>query len=405
MTTQALFSFAVGTIASLGTFLVVSPASAVDVCTLANQPVLAPEQFGVAAVETYRQKLAAECVLSTKYQQLKMKARDKFTASPERALELVNAYQAMRFVSRAEYENAKMSRMPLALQSYSGLSNALDIERSRFATGLPLTLSDLQRINAYFPSTPNAAALGATPGQLKTPSEFDAELRRLSFEEVASVKSQVTDVNDEYTNLGFIEGGLASLYEGGASNEILSVKKSADGISDALFAGDSRSNEKYMATILRFMNEMMAQSRQGHMVWDQQLMTPGEVAFLAQKFINSVQPFVDNNERTARFVQEMILTSFALPHGSSGDLMGRDLLSTRDNYYSTAMSKSESLLTFIDDCFEKYYKRQNEPVAVAQPQRRSSKSEGRQPPPPPPPPPAAPILNLADLEYGCSVTR
>jgi len=67
-----------------------------------------------------------------------------------------------------------------------------------------------------------------------------------------------------------------------------------------------------------------------------------------------VHPFSEGNGRTSRFIQELILTSLGLPHGASGTLMNIDVYSPPENYYVTAMQKTEELIGRMESCLDTY---------------------------------------------------
>lgn len=364
----------------LATVLFVNSAHAFsDVCTLVNTPIAQNDQISADAIAAYKQRLSNECALSEKYQQMSLRARDKFGAT----LEQIMLYQALRVISRSEYEAAKASGVTIQLPDSRSAQLAED--RTRLMSGLPFGVADLQRVNG---------------GQMKPASEADLEWRKLTFEEVQSTKAIVSNVNQDYANLGFLADGLASLYDRPYMNEILSVKKTADG-GEGLYSGDTRANEHHLKELSDFMEEVMRKARLNqHIVWHDQILTPGEVAYFVQKYVNDVHPFVDGNERTSRYMQELLLTTFGLPHGATGDLMGKEVLVTRMDYYNLAMSENRRLLVAVDQCLE--VPKAQAPVVYEQPRRRSWKSEGT---PVPVAPPPQPTVDYATIEYGCRILR
>jgi hypothetical protein len=99
-----------------------------------------------------------------------------------------------------------------------------------------------------------------------------------------------------------------------------------------------------------------------HMVWNGRLLTPMEVGYLAQKFYVGVHPFAEGNGRTSRFILELFMTSFDMPHGSSGDLMSNDVLMTFKDYYQLAYDSNGRLINNMIQCIDQYKK--NNPAEI-----------------------------------------
>jgi hypothetical protein len=363
-----------------------------DVCTMANT-----EVKGVRAsaeeISAYKAKLAAECELSEKYQQMQNKARTKFGISVEQ----ITQYQAMRYIRRADYEAAKYNNIPPNLtyqifdvqytkpetkdsKIWDGFLKGIETlpsDRERIQAGGSFQFNDLLRIHRGFYQVSDERGDHAnppSPGVIKSPNPNDGAWWPLKPEAVSSTSKTVDDINAFYGELGLISTGLDSLYETQYMTQILSVKPLADGTGYGVYGGDSRGNEEHIQSILKFVNNMLSQARQnGVMVRKGRLMTPGEVAWLAQQYIVQVHPFQDGNGRVTRYLQELILTSFGMPQGASGDLMDNDVLTQTPAYYSQAISATKALLTSVDDCLEKTYPQAMNPASPA----GGSKSDGR----------------------------
>ncbi|MCC2679337.1 MAG: hypothetical protein K0R29_1913, partial [Pseudobdellovibrio sp.] len=138
----------------------------------------------------------------------------------------------------------------------------------------------------------------------------------------------------------------------------------------AVFSGQTRANMTHLQNILKFVQDMMTQSLQDKpLIWNGKAMTPAEVALLAQKFYVGVHPFAEGNGRTGRLMQELILTVMEMPHGSSGDLMDYDVLTTFPDYYRRAMQANVQLMQKMKTCLEIY--EQNQPAQLIQTDQRS----------------------------------
>ena len=115
----------------------------------------------------------------------------------------------------------------------------------------------------------------------------------------------------------------------------------------------------HIETMLDFINTTLGQARAGqHMVWNKRLVTPMQSALLIQQLFVDIHPYNEGNGRTSRLLQELILTSFALPHGASGDLMSDDVLTRQEEYYTRGMSATQAQLLVVDSCFETAYVQQ-----------------------------------------------
>ncbi|CAN5667976.1 hypothetical protein BH10BDE1_BH10BDE1_16010 [soil metagenome] len=360
-----------------------------DVCTMANT-----EVKGVRAsaedIAAYKAKLAAECELSEKYQQMQNKAKAKYGIT----LEQITQFQAMRYVRRADYNSAKANNITpnLTYQIFDeqykkpetkdtkiwdgflkGIES-LSYDRERIQAGGRFELNDLLRVHRNFYQVSDERGDHANvpnPGIMKTPNPNDGPWWPLKPEVVATTTKTVDEINDAYGELDLVQTGLAGLYETAYMNQLISVKPVPNGTGYGLYGGDSRGNGTHIQNLLKFVNNMLSQARtNGVMVRKGHLMTPGEVAYLAQQYVVQVHPFQDGNGRVTRYLQELILTSFGEPVGSSGDLMENDVLTPNPAYYAEAISATKSLLTSVDECLEKNY------VAATHPASLGAKSGG-----------------------------
>lgn len=407
-----------------------------DVCALAEVDVTrAP--VSAEEISAYRAKISNECGLSEKYRQMVRKANERFGLS----LEQISVFEAMRYVDRDYYEGAKASNTPLRLiyqttkSAYSlpleqrssrvwdnfqrGIRQ-LNAERERVANGGRYELKDVLRVHAgFYPSEVELRGLSKEqrdmalevgdyaheplPGQIKPAYGNDRHWWLLDAEKVDSTKKLIAEINEAYSNMGLIGSQMDRLYGDPYVNDVLSVRQTKDG-GMGFYGGDTKTNQEHLANLFNMVNTLLAQARQGqYMVWKGRLYTPGQLAFLTQQFLVQTHPLHEGNGRVSRFTQELILTLFSLPPGSSGDLMNIDVLSTNAEYYRTAMLKSYDLLTETDDCLERVYPQATRPsIFSSVNQSRGRKNEAPKPVVVPPPISVF-SLDQTTLEYDCRI--
>lgn len=392
-----------------------------DVCTLANTEVSATNGITAEEVASYKAKIAAECELSEKYQQMQIKARSRFGIT----LEQISEYQAMRYIRRSDYESAKGRQIPPHLtyqlleadvnkpveqrsslvwdNFVTGIGQVAD-DRARVQNGSKFELNDLLRAHRGFYRLSNEVGdFGHDPllGQLRPPNPNDRHWWRVKADDVPRVKAIVDKLNEAYEELGLVPSALDTLYtENNYMTEVLRLKPATDGVGMAMYESDSRAVAKHVNLLLSFIDANLAQARQGRaMIWKGRLLTPGELAFLSQQTLVQIHPFSDGNGRTSRFVQELILTSFNMPQGSSGDLMDDDVLTLHGDYYAKAMGASRQLLLSVDQCLEKNY---DEASGRAPQKNEGAKGEKKKRP--------VEVLNLATIDqsridYNCRLVK
>lgn len=345
-------------------------------CALLETPL--PELPGLTrpARDAYLGKLRTECDLSTAYKNLRQTLLSRYDVSLERLTE----YQAMRFVRREDFDKSKAAEIPVQLtyQIHNAdyeLPNAqkssviwdnwaigirqLDGAHRRLLQGRPFGFNELKTVHVGFFTLSDEAGDAAwipNQGEIKPPSDRDNYWWAFNTPaEAAQARAVVQNVNARYAALGLLPAlGNEQL------NSVLTVrrapKRGAEStLVDAIYSTDSRAVLPHVEKILEFVNRVAGQSRTGrHLVINGQLLTPGESAYLAQKYYVGVHPFSEGNGRTSRFLQELLLTLFELPHGSSGDLMDIDVLSTFDSYYQTAIAANRRLIAAATACFQSY---------------------------------------------------
>lgn len=348
---------------------VTKPKAPVTVCELLQKQTIQPSQVSAKQWQDYQDKLKAECLIQQDTDALKLRAQALGIT-----LEQVTLYQAMRFVNRTWYEPAKANDIPVSLiyqkdcsydlplnqrtalvwENWSMAAANLPRLRDQLLLGQPLTLPWLNALHmSFYP--PGRDETGPcsnppSPGVFKPRTSPEKPWWSFKTEaEAMDALAVVRDINQKYDSLDLLprlKGALTTI------NLVLDVRKLADG-TWAIFSGPPLTNPLHIQNELSFINTLMTLGQKAKpMLWNDQLFTPGEFAFLIQQHFVGVHPYADGNGRTSRMLQELILTSFGLPFFSSGDLMDIDVLTRHADYYQTAIAKTKDQLTTLKDCFD-----------------------------------------------------
>lgn len=352
------------------------------VCSLKNQ-VVTSALVTSEQIKQYHEQLQQECELAKKYEDLNAKALKKGLKATD-----FTEYQAMRFVQRTWFEKAKAENKPVekTYQSFKetyklniseqttsvwdnwafGIQN-LDYDLKRLASGELFSVTDLKKAHRnFFPFYPLVTEKGdfahePYPGVLKArlfKANYDQEgyWWVLQESEVLSVEEKVKAINEYYQNLNI----LAQAPEDVPSyvKDVLSVRqrpsrKNPAEVVWAIHSGSDIVNRDNVFLMLKTMNNLLLQARQGQpMQLGEILLTPAKLAFFIQQLYVRIHPFYEGNGRTSRYLQELIMLSFGLPHGASGDLMDDDVLTFDADYYKIGLAKTDQLLDRTLQCLE-----------------------------------------------------
>lgn len=360
-----------------------------DACLLLKKPVPATK-MSEDEITSYKKKLSQECDLTQTYRSVRSILENDFN---QLSLERITEYQAMRFVVRDDYERARLSDTPVqkvyqikradyALPAEQKSSviwdnweagmKQLKSSREKVLRGQGFTVDDLMKVHVGFFTLSKEEgddAWNPQEGLFKAPNDQDNYWWSFNSEnEAKEAHRVVNEINKEYLELGLTENtGNDDL------DHVLriktAVKRQPSDRSDiteyveAIYSGDTRANRKHVKNIFRFINTMLAQAlKDEHLIWNGQLLTPMQVGYLAQKFYVGVHPFAEGNGRTSRFILELFMTSFDMPHGSSGDLMSNDVLTTFKDYYQLAYDSNARLMNSMINCINQYKK--NDPATI-----------------------------------------
>ena len=351
------------------------------VCYIADQPLPANINMSSQEIQDYSNKLKSECDLSLRAMNVSLKLEER--GAP---IEMVTQYQAMRFVRTVNYNESKMAELPIEKtyqikkENYSlpvgqrstviwdnWIEGIKSLEKAKFIVfrGNNFKVDDLKTAHiGFFQKSDEVGDYAHAPdkGVFKPVNEDDNywwDFR--TSQESLETQTAVSEINAFYRKIGLVDITKPSriynvLRVGlGVPKQLADGTKSATEVVDAIYGGDSRANMEHVNNILEFMNTTLQQGLAGkHMVYKGRLFTPAEVAFLTQQFYVQVHPFSEGNGRTSRLMQELILTTLGLPHGSSGDLMDIDVLTPFPKYYRTAMDSTANLVSSMQSCLEEY---------------------------------------------------
>lgn len=366
-------------------FSLLAQASVLDVCDLAKTPLtdVISAKMRSSQIKSYKEKLAKECELSSRFEALNEKLRSVSKVS----LTDITEYQSIRFIQRAWLSRAERDQKPveiiyqvfkdqyaLSYQQQSGVvwdDWAVGIKQlepviESFKNGETFDLKALKKIHrGLFPFYPMVDEHGdfahaPNPGVLKRTVTADSEAYWWLLEnsaEAVSAQVVVQKENELYRRLGLttpVPKGLPS-----DLGDIFYVRdiKARDGRQPvkALYSGSDVVNRQNIELILGMVDTLIKQARSGqHMIWKDTLFTPGQLAYFVQQIYVRVHPFYEGNGRTSRFLQELILLSFNMPHGASGDLMDIDVLTENEEYYQKAIKANLDLIGKMQQCSNEY---------------------------------------------------
>jgi hypothetical protein len=363
-----------------------------DPCTLMQSPLPSHATAHSQVVESYRNKLKVECDITTRYRYLRNELASKYRV----ALTDITEYQAMRFVRRVNFEDSKAKEIPIELtyqinRSQYNLPNEqkssviwdnwikgisqLESLRNSTLQGKAFDFEALKRAHVGFFQLSREVGDDAhipDEGIIKPPADYDNYW--WAFETEAEAKSALTivnNINDHYQRMGLLPS-----FPDPRMKRVLDVRQAQKRQPDdrknlieyvwVIYSGHTKANKEHVNNILYFANTLMkAAINNEHLIWNGVPLTPAEVAYLTQKFYIGVHPFSEGNGRTGRLLQELILTVMDMPHGSSGDLMDSDVLSTFADYYTQAMTGQVKVLNTMLTCLTDYSQLANISLAKA----------------------------------------
>lgn len=352
-----------------------------DSCTLINTPV--ESNIQESAKNEYLFKLANECYLIRTYEKL-VTDLAPLGLKPKNLSE----YHAIRYVGRNKYDYAMQINLPvekiyqikdedykLPVEQRSSIIwdnwNAgiqqLDAEVQRLQSSKEkFSLDDLKRVHRGFYTLSDEQgdhAHAPNIGNFKQPHPSDNYWWDFATnEEAHTALKTIQAINTKFKDLGFI-----SNTENSEIFDVLRIKKAisrkdANQEVWAIYSGDTRANEKHVTNLLKMINQAIQKIKNNnHIILNGQLVTPMEFAVLVQQFYVDVHPFHEGNGRTSRFLQELLMTLFKLPHGASGDVSSFDVLTVQSEYYKMMFDKTLDLVERTQNCVGELQKNQTNP--------------------------------------------
>ncbi len=355
-------------------FYSASSFASLDVCKLVDKEIANSEVYSSSAIREYKEDLGRECDLAKKYRSMRDKAQTQYGIQ----LTDISLYQSLRYVERYRYEEAEALEIPVAkiyqrfAADYAKTTEEkssevwdnwqvgikqLAVVRKELEQGRALTINRLFEVHKGFYTLSEETGDYAHvpyPGEMKPAQSNDNPWWSLKDTEGSEVTSQAKALNQNYRSYGLLQDDDENQEESYV-NDTITVRPLRGGYS--IYSGDSRGNRDHLDQVLGLINQMLKQARTGqHMVSHGRLITPAQLAYLVQQFYVDVHAFYEGNGRTSRFLQELILTSFDMPHGSSGDLMSSDVLTFTDDYYKLAIDKNFAELDQVSTCLDSEYK-------------------------------------------------
>ena len=340
----------------------------------------------------YLNQLKSECQIINDYRQIESRIFDKFRLP----LKSIYEYQSMRFIRRVNYEDAKigitptrvnlgqeippqklyqfkktLDALPIGKRSTTTWDNwiqgikQLEIYSARVQSGLAYTFDDLKRVHkGFFELADEVGDFSHVPdeGIIKPAVSNDNYWWPMgSDSETQTARASIAVSNQEFERAGLVDPKLDPEFKDVLRIKYVPKAGASPGEGSVvpmvwvIYSGDSRANRTHVEYALTFFNEVIASLRSGQPIrrndW---LLTPMQAAYLLQKFYVGVHPFSEGNGRTSRLLQELLLTSMRAPHGSSGDLMDEDVMSSFSSYYEKAIAGQRRVLSTIQNCENEY---------------------------------------------------
>ncbi len=332
--------------------------NSIPLCNLVND-----NSLDKGSNSEYLTKIYNECALVRKKNSVLSKAN-----SLGIDLSKMTEWQAPRFIETSWLKWAEKEKIPVAkiYQKTKNFKTRENLIWNNWSEGIlqlegliqrrsPITLYDLKNIhNRFYSLDLEIGDFAGDPGINKlVPS--DAKMP-LWWTEVASPDWMKYYQNSAETNLKFLDNlGLKFKNQDPDDNEnetlISLIKGKNDNIN--IYATHPKFKENNTKELLRFINQVLkfAKNKKPIQINDT-LLSPMQAALIAQQVLVQIHPFQDGNGRVSRLIQELIMTSYELPYGNSGDLMKIDGLYDFNTYYKLALEKTNEQLDHVNQCLD-----------------------------------------------------
>lgn len=315
-----------------------------------------------------------DCLIQDRYLQIKNRLmRHKYDINE------IAEYRALRFIDRATWEWAKRNKVsprlaynpaPATWEVWdSGIRQIFSSPNMKHALDRQIILNEnlLSQVNSMLLQNAQYNLKDAISDQSKKPGEYrvnqDAGVGfcwNTQQDNAALIKtSEQSMLNIQNRWESRAQKKLADLVDQRMTNKTTSLEPSfssgmkvlPNGCSGTGFIRIEYSPSDQVMTrigwILAFIRINLKMYNSGRAV-----LSPIELAVIAQKWFVSIHPFADGNGRTSRVLQDLILAHFDLPFAPAGDLQNDALMSV-DNYIELTYSKIENMLNTLDACSKK----------------------------------------------------
>lgn len=321
-------------------------------------------QFNAHACDDAIKSFPKDCAIQDRFVALK-----SAYAAKQVNIDEIAEYRVIRFVDRNNWERAKTSRIKpeqiyqpapatwtvwdagirevMRVGGTKGqLDNGFDLNESNIAyVNKVLLLNEAENLNIKDKGTDQSLK----PGEYRKTTSNGVGFRSGGKDYTAMINASEESMNRFQARWESAMGATFSdlLQTAGSVNSAGANLRSGMKENDAhsfVFYAPSTAVPVAMDWIKNFIKLNLERYKSGNPV-----LSPMELAAVAQKWFVSVHPFSDGNGRTSRAIQDLILAHFEMPAVPGGDLQD-DATSVYEDYIQRTYSKTESLLTALEMC-------------------------------------------------------
>lgn len=309
-------------------------------------------------IEANYQSLGLNLTQLAEYQVMRYTQRSWFEQARDKNVPIEKIYQPLKL----DYLKPISERSTLIWDSWTQAIENLPPWVEQLKAGHPLNLNSILQIHRNFYSFyplfseqgdfshyPYPGILKPTLNSLESAKWWEEE----GSDNFKNKKLFIDHLQAYYLSLGVVTN-LKGSYPN-FINRVLDVRAAPDNNSKFfVYSGHSMTHRQNLELLIKFINQYFAQwihfKANANFEQIKIKMTPAEFAFFVQQYFVRLHPFYEGNGRTSRALQELILLSFELPHGSSGDLMDIDVFTKDDEYYKQGLTVTSQLLDRAQQC-------------------------------------------------------
>lgn len=319
-------------------------------------------QISANACDDLIKPFAKDCAIQDRYLALKQAYSAK-----QIDIDDIAEYRVIRFVDRNNWEKAKNSRLrpqdiyEPAPETWavwdSGIretmkagggkgqlfkSFILDEANIAYVNKVLLT-NEAQHLNVKGKGTDQSLK----PGEFRKASSTGVGFRPGNSDYTTMIANSEESMNRFQTRWETAMGATFTdllRNEGVASNMGANLRSGMRQASSFVYYAPSYAVPSAMVWVKNFIKLNLDRYNAG-----QPVLSPMELATVAQKWFVSVHPFSDGNGRTSRAIQDLILAHFEMPYVPGGDLQD-DATSVYEDYMQRTYTKTENLLAALELC-------------------------------------------------------